>query len=211
MAKEPEDPAMEEFRARTSGTNDNPLAKLRREPNSRGGLERPPRGERKPINLVDFLKRRWKILARVVAVGAVAVFAFLNLAEPTESLVELQVGECLDDVSDHPLDSLSAGTIESEVRVRTKDCADPHEAQVYFVDWYYEGEYPGTSEMDTIADQLCSAELDPDAIAWDGVTDIFYGYYYPTADGWRDSDRRITCVLLFGDREYTGNVLVGGR
>jgi subtilisin family serine protease len=110
------------------------------------------------------------------------------------SVVDLGVGDCVDDLDD----------ADVQVVVLATPCREPHEGEVFAVFDLPAGPYPGEEEMIGIAEQECVTRLgdySPDA-ADDPDTGLFH--LAPQSRGWAAGDREVVCIATWDDGPRTG-------
>jgi len=122
-------------------------------------------------------------------VGAIALFLGFVLwsTRDNQFAIDLSVGQCFDRPS----------TSDSFTTLLTRECTEPHDAEVILI-----GEYPGgdasTTEVqiNSYIDAACET---PFAIyvgvAIDLSEDLTYGWFYPDQAGWDNGDRAFTCYV----------------
>jgi Septum formation/Domain of unknown function (DUF4190) len=130
----------------------------------------------------------WTLLIAVVVIVALANDAERDPSgrvreAGTESVFDLRVGDCVNDVEETTV----------EVAVEVVPCSQPHDAEVISGFELPGGDYPGEDSIFRAADRRCSRELD--AVAGAPGGEPFY--FYPTEQSWGNGDRQVNCVALF--------------
>jgi hypothetical protein len=129
--------------------------------------------------------------ALVIAVGVIVAVATDAERDPagrvseggTESVFDLRVGDCVNDVEETTM----------ELSVEVVPCSQPHDAELISSFEFPAGDYPGEDRIFRLADRRCSRELD--AVADGQGLEPFY--YYPTERSWSSGDRQVNCIALF--------------
>jgi Septum formation len=129
------------------------------------------------------------------AVIVVVLIAFLGvvlwMVKDNGNADDLKVGDCFD--------------VPSETTVTTvthHGCTEPHTAEVFHVVEFSGSDMttPLTFVIDNFVDTACT----PVFATYTGTelaasTDLTYGWFYPTVDGWQNGDRTITCYITKAD------------
>lgn len=149
------------------------------------------------------------VAATVLLVGACSTASTTRdadgnvVAAGSESVYELQVGDCLD-----PDPALTGEVAELPV----VPCEEPHTQEVFGTVVLDEGPYPGPEAVQQMADRACIGELESSLQVTldDG---FFVSYLLPTFAGWNregSPDRQVVCVLVFPDRDGAAGSVVAG-
>ncbi|MCC3276433.1 MULTISPECIES: septum formation family protein [unclassified Arthrobacter] len=100
----------------------------------------------------------------------------------------LEVGDCF-----------SAPEPDSETReifdVDVVECEEAHKQEVFAVEEQAEGDYPGVSELEAKAQELCAEEFQGYVGTSFDLSELEASYIVPTEDSWKNDDRDITCTL----------------
>ncbi|KUH40080.1 MULTISPECIES: DUF4190 domain-containing protein [Streptomyces] len=123
----------------------------------------------------------------------------------SHSAFSLRTGDCFDQ---------PGGTAkEQEVeRVKSVDCATPHDAEVAGSFQLAGSAYPGVPAIEKLAEERCVSigekySLDSWAVPENAVT----FYYHPTAESWRQvKDRTVTCAFAAEKGKLTGSLRADG-
>jgi serine/threonine protein kinase len=112
------------------------------------------------------------------------------------SATELQVGDCLNDLTD----STDVSSLPSV------DCAQPHQGEVFAVFDLPPGPYPGAAGVDDLVSKGCNARLaeySPGA-----PTDDAVGLFsvYPLEQNWERGDREVVCIAKATSGTATGSI-----
>lgn len=129
--------------------------------------------------------------------------------EPGDAVgvLELEEGDCL----------LAPAEPQAEITtVRTVDCAQPHEQEVYLVEPFVDAdggtpkEYPGDATLTAFAEGLCLEEFE----GYVGVdyrdSSLYFTYLLPSARGWQQGDRSVVCVVTTTGEQLEASVLRAG-
>jgi hypothetical protein len=110
----------------------------------------------------------------------------------------IRVGDCLE--------SMDWGGGELST-VPVIPCAEAHESEVYAATDLPEGDFPGTAEIESQADEYCYGEFTGFVgVAWDESA-FEYGYLSPTQESWEQADdREILCVIWDPSGPTTGSL-----
>jgi len=136
---------------------------------------------------------------RIISV-LIALIAFSSLLAACggQSVFELEVGDCFDDPE----------SFEEVQEVSKKDCADPHDNEVYANVDMSGTEWPGQTAVEDYADEACLAEFEPYVGAAYEDSQLQFGWLVPTQESWTEiDDRTVTCILYDMDLEkLTGSM-----
>lgn len=145
-------------------------------------------------------RRRWLSggLARLVlaglVVGGVGIWGAVTSADRDSETGEIVAAGDLNVDKIELGDCVNLPDAEEFNQVHAVPCAEPHDAQVYWLRQLPPGDYPGLDELDSMAETQCDAAFAslPQAI----VDDLDYGYtwFTPTESGWRGGDRVLNCL-----------------
>ena len=141
------------------------------------------------------------ITVAIVALALTGCSSLFGTTEEDVASMQLAVGQCIEHLDD--LSGVAEGE-EGEVGVLpTIDCAEPHEAEVY-----YAADTSAAEFSDAIvdeADQICYDEFG--AFVGLSYDESRLGLFslYPSQDTWDAGDRQIAC-LIAGD---TGETFTG--
>ena len=136
-----------------------------------------------------------RIISLIIALVAVsAVLAACG----GQSVFELEVGDCFDDPE----------TFEEVQEVAQKDCAEPHDNEVYVNVVMSGTEWPGQASVEDYADEACLAVFEPYVGAAYENSELEFGWLIPTEASWNEvDDRTVTCFLYHIDLEkLTGSM-----
>ncbi|MGA5461878.1 septum formation family protein [Mycobacterium sp. NPDC050041] len=132
--------------------------------------------------------RMWLILGVVglvllLLIAAAIVVAYFLVGRGTVTANNVEIGDCLADMPD--------GT--RVLTVRTVDCAESHEGEVFAMLTMPDGDFPGQSSLEEFSDS-CGPALA--AYAPTAIEDPSVGVYvlYPTEETWTQGDRVVTCI-----------------
>jgi hypothetical protein len=126
--------------------------------------------------------------ARIVpAVVVAAVLLAAGCARGAE-VIALEVGDCLD----------QSELEGSEVtQVETKECTEPHDAEVFASVGHADGDYPGRAAIEEFAEKECSARFEEFVGVPYAESEIYFSTLSPTEEGWDQADDRTSlCILL---------------
>jgi len=133
---------------------------------------------------------------RIALVGVIVVVAFLLRDRVSGAASDLKVGDCFD---------LPSAEIQEINDVLHHPCTEVHTGEVFHVfshDVGSEGTYPSYEEWGEIAEPVCATQFTIyTGRDLDASSDLDFGLYYPTPDGWRLGDRAITCILYRVDEQ----------
>lgn len=134
---------------------------------------------------------------------AIAIVGVVLFAACTEGNVfSLEVGDCFQDPG--------AG-VEEIADVKTIDCGEPHDLEVYASFDLDDGDFPGASAVDELAGTGCLLRF-ADYVGRDYATSsLDFGVLFPTSDSWGSGDRTVKCALVDIDgRPLTGSMKDSG-
>lgn len=147
------------------------------------------------------------ILGVLTAVGfyvAAAFGSFDDLDDSDASITEgIEVGECV---------QVPEG--EFFFRLRTQDCAAPHEGEVFFVAELPAGaddEYPGDAAVQEQVAASCVAEFESYVGTPYAASALDFSFVYPTRRQWNEDDRGFLCIAFDPAGDLTASVAGSGR
>ena len=114
----------------------------------------------------------------------------------SESAFKIQVGDCT-----------NAELKEQTTSVKLVPCTEPHTHEAYFAVEHEDGPYPGSTALETYAEQQCVGAFP----AYVGVevaeSSLYFTYLYPSVSTWNDKqDRQVVCFVVSRDAPLTGSV-----
>ena len=130
-------------------------------------------------------------MTRTLSLSLVALLA-LSLAacdRISQSALDLVVGDCFVEPA-----------AEDEVQdVQRAPCNEPHSGEVMLVaDYPAQDAYPGDEAFQAWVETNCLGEAFSTYTgkSYEEALDISVSYLYPTADGWGQGDKEMTCYLV---------------
>lgn len=112
----------------------------------------------------------------------------------------LEIGDCLILPTEDTFDD-----------VRTLDCTESHDAEVFFVGDHPDGDFPSDDAFESFVDEVCL----PAFAAYTGsdyyeqeVLDV--GWFTPTEGAWEGGDREVVCHLTPADGSQSDRSWAGG-
>jgi hypothetical protein len=153
-------------------------------------------------------KGRWMAIVGIVLGALWTVFLTIVIVvdahdnEPTppgavkQDVNTLKAGDCTTFI---PYDRVGDVTVV--------DCAQPHREEVYAVLTLPGSKYPGDTEVENQANDMCNDKLDSlltDDAELPAGTDVYY--LFPTRFLWATGDRSITCMIQL-PKDYSGRQL----
>ena len=153
-------------------------------------------------------KGRWMAIVGIVLGALWTVFLTIGIVadaqdnEPTppgavkRDVTTLKAGDCTEAIPD--------GRV---LDVPVIDCAKPHREEVYAVLTLSGSKYPGETEVDNQANDMCNDKLDSmlkDDDELPAGTDIYY--LTPTRFSWATGDHSLTCLIQL-PKDYSGRQL----
>lgn len=85
---------------------------------------------------------------------------------------------------------------ESSSGMTSEDCDGPHAGEVYHVEEFPDGDYPGTVEISSQSEEICKREFEPFVgIAYDDSI-LEVSYLYPLETQWEQGDQELLCIAL---------------
>ncbi|WP_075827931.1 septum formation family protein [Cellulosimicrobium sp. CUA-896] len=113
-------------------------------------------------------------------------------AEANADVFSITVGDC---TNDGDVDATEVSSVEAV------PCDEPHDNEVYAAFDVDGDEFPGTDEIQVIADERCLAEFEPFVgISYD-VSRLGYWPMTPTESSWGQGDREVLCLVFDVDLE----------
>lgn len=142
--------------------------------------------------------------AGLYVVAAMGAFDDLDDLDDAESVTEgIEVGDCV-------------RIPESDVffRLRTQDCTQPHEGEVYFLSELTapeDADFPGTAQVQEQVRTSCVEQFE----AYVGTPKIGsalgFSFVYPTRRQWEDDDRGYLCIVYDPEGDLVGTAAGSGR
>jgi len=112
------------------------------------------------------------------------------------SAYDVQVGDC------------SAAELKEEtVDIELVPCTEPHTHEAYFLVEHPDGPYPGSTAIETFAEQQCVGAF-ADFVGIELSESRFYfTYLYPSVSTWNDDqDRQVVCFVVSRDEPISVSV-----
>ncbi|MEV6979603.1 DUF4190 domain-containing protein, partial [Kitasatospora sp. NPDC093806] len=121
------------------------------------------------------------------------------------SVNDLRTGDCFNQPPFSPGRKAESSSI---YWVHVVPCSAPHHGEVAGSSNFPRGAaYPSASEIGKETDRLCAPVRDEYALdSWQIPDGMLPYFYYPSSEGWRTGDRRVTCTFLDEDAEHVGTV-----
>lgn len=110
-----------------------------------------------------------------------------------QDVFDLSVGDCIEDI-----ETIFGGAemVDSVTQVGVIDCAQPHNAEVYYAEDLPDGEFPGVEALTTQSEQICLDNFE----SFTGVpylqSELEITYFHPTDQSWRYGDRATSCMIV---------------
>jgi len=125
-------------------------------------------------------------------------------ANDKASVFDMKVGDCFNDPGAFEDDEATeVGTLPAV------PCDESHTFEVYATATMPGDDFPGDTEAEKQADDLCSKQFEPFVGIALEESEFGYTYLYPTSDTWRAKDREITCLV--GAEDPTKGTLKGAK
>jgi hypothetical protein len=141
------------------------------------------------------------LLLRLGIIGAIGVGAFVLRPFLMGDAGSLAVGDCFDP---------PAGGPQEVEQVQHHPCTDAHLAEVIYVADYAAADatYPSEDSFRAfVLDRCIPAFNSYTGLDYNAATDLDVGPMWPTAEGWGDGDREVTCFALKVDGStVTGSI-----
>ena len=121
------------------------------------------------------------------------------------SVYDLEAGDCV---------NLPVDDEDSIEELPVRDCAEPHDAEVYAIDdmTIDADDYPGMDAVANDTERICAGDAFERYVGSD-VASSRYGYYYlfPSEESWVQGDREYVCMVISIDgSSLTGSVQGSG-
>jgi len=112
------------------------------------------------------------------------------------SAYDVQVGDC------------SAAELKEEtVDIELVPCTEPHTHEAYFAVEHPDGPYPGSTAIETFAEQQCVGAFSDYVGIELSESRFYFTYLYPSVSTWNDDkDRQIVCFVVSRDEPISGSV-----
>lgn len=123
------------------------------------------------------------------------------------NVFDISVGDCF--VESEMDEAFASGEVSD---IPLVDCAEEHDAEVYYTEDLPEGDFPGTESITTSTEEICYGDNFTDFV---GVgyneSEIYAGSLSPTEDSWnRVDDREVACYVM-SDELVTGTLSGANR
>ncbi|WP_324649407.1 septum formation family protein [Georgenia sp. H159] len=133
-------------------------------------------------------------LRRLVPAAAAAL-ALVGAAGCTaDSVLDLEVGDCLNQ-SDLQGDEVSSAA--------TVDCSEEHDAEIFGEHVFSGDDFPGQDAVEAESEETCTAEFEK----FIGVpyleSELFFTMLHPSEQSWNDADDRTTLCIVVTDEPMT--------
>ncbi len=140
----------------------------------------------------------WLVLAGLVVVGLTlgSVGGSSGIAGRVAQAGSTEVGTCL----------LSGDAVAAAV-----PCTDTHDQEVFRVDVFQGGDFPGRSELTAEADDACYAAYRSYVGRSYEDSAYDYAFYVPDAAEWHAGERRFVCIVVPSDSDTLPGVVAGSR
>ncbi|PFG40266.1 putative regulator of septum formation [Georgenia soli] len=134
----------------------------------------------------------------------VAVVALMPLGACSggAEVVDLKVGDCLDK-------SELGGT--EVTSVETKECSEPHDAEVFGSVTHADGDYPGRAAVEKQAEEECTAKFEEFVGVPYAESKIYFSTLSPTKEGWDRADDRTSLCILLSDKPVSESLKGAAR
>ncbi|MEE6273566.1 septum formation family protein [Georgenia wangjunii] len=139
-------------------------------------------------------------MLRATRTGIILAVSGLTLglaACATNSVMELEVGDCLDS------EALSGQEI---TEVETIECSEDHDAEVFAELAFDDGDYPGMDAVQTDAEAHCRTEFEKFVGIDYESSEMYFTAMYPTETSWDQADDRTALCVLLAPETVTGSL-----
>ena len=136
-----------------------------------------------------------RLLIRLGIIGAIALGGVLLRDRLSGNVGDLQVGDCID---------RPATANETVSDIQHHPCNELHDGEVLFIANYEGSEArPSQAQFETWVGDHCLGQVFTDYVGatYESREDISAGAFWPTADGWSDGDREVTCYMTPTDEQ----------
>ena len=149
------------------------------------------------------MRRLLALLTVIVAAGTACSGGGLKrdadgavIRSGSESAFKIKVGDCT-----------NAELKEQTTSVNLVPCSDPHTHEAYFAVEHEDGAYPGSTALETFAEQQCVGAF-PSYVGVElSESRYYFTYLYPSVSTWNDKqDRQVVCFVVSRDAPVTGSV-----
>lgn len=116
------------------------------------------------------------------------------------SAFDVQVGDCS-----------KTELKEETTTIALVPCTEPHSHEAYFTVEYPDGPYPGSTAVETFAEQQCVGAFADYVGIEVAQSRLYFTYLYPSVSTWNDKkDRQVVCFAVSRDELVTGTVKGAG-
>ena len=129
-----------------------------------------------------------RILRSAVPFAALALVLASAACGDDNNVLSLEEGQCFQD----PENEFSVTNVE------IVDCDEPHDNEIFHVETLEgdDDEFPGDSEIQDIAQEACTAEVEDFLGGSPTAVDANFQSLNPTEQSWEAGDRAIVCVVF---------------
>ncbi|WP_043499293.1 septum formation family protein [Georgenia sp. SUBG003] len=138
----------------------------------------------------------------LTAIVAMCALLPLGACGGGAEVVDLAVGDCLDQ------DELKGDEVAS---VQTKECSEPHNAEVFASVEHADGDYPGRAAVEKQAQEECTAEFEDFVGVPYAESKIYFSTLSPTEEGWDSADDRTSLCILLSDEPVSESLRGAAR
>lgn len=132
----------------------------------------------------------WTLLVALIAVILIkGDFSFYGREGDLGDVASQEVGACLD-----------------EQPAEVTDCSTPHDLEVFATAQLTEQPWPGTSAVDSDADELCYDAFEGYVGVAQEDSDYDYTFFAPSKREWAEGRRTVVCVITPADDYLVGSV-----
>ena len=139
-----------------------------------------------------------------IAIAATTVLSGCSLLG-LESVEDMQVavGECIDDSVVSEEEAADVGVLP------TVDCAEPHDAEVYYVEDLTDEEFP--NDLTVRAEDICYEQYEPFIGGPYEESNYWISSITPSWDTWEAGDRQVACLVVGDEGERLTGSLKGAE
>ena len=114
------------------------------------------------------------------------------------NVFSLEIGTCFNDESPDGAEVLEVPVV---------DCAEPHDAEVYYLFDMPDGDFPGQSPLLDASSEGCYDQFQGYVGRDWETSSLDFWTFTPTAGSWGEGDREIACMLaLYEGGQMTGSM-----
>ena len=137
--------------------------------------------------------------------AAVAALALVGVAGCSgDSVLDLAAGDCLNQSDlEGDTDASEENAVSS---VTALDCAEEHDAEIFYEHVFEGDEYPGLDTVRAESDEACTQQFEKFIGVPYPESEIYMTMLYPSQESWDEGDDRSTLCIVLSEEPRTGSL-----